>query len=155
MNPCRSWSGSGLRMRCQDERIGQNYSSRSGFFMPIKTRLRPYRLLMVTYDLTQTVSGDRRYKDADSSLEIHGMVFRPVKQLRLIITQSTSKAIKASLEQRIGRQSTIFIAPISSIPAWHISGIAKRREWRRFVQALTDNNIDVRYVSQDTDSATR
>lgn len=121
--------------------------------MATKMRPRPYRLLMVTFDLTQTTSGDRRYKDADNSLEIHGMVFRPVKQLRLVITQSTSKSIKSSLGQRIGRQATIFIAPISSIPAWHISGAAKRREWRRFVQALTDHNIDVRYVSQDADSA--
>lgn len=121
--------------------------------MAIKMKTRPYRLLMVTYDLTQTVPGDRRYKDADSSLGIHGIVFKPVKQLRLVITKSTSSAIKSSLEQRIGRQATIFIAPISSIPAWKISGIAKRREWKRFVQALADHNIDVRYVSQDADSA--
>jgi len=121
--------------------------------MTLKLRKpRPYRLLLVTFDLTNTVSGDARYREADAALSFHGSVFRPVKQLRLLISKSTSSRIRASIEQRIGRRTTIFVAPITSIPAWRIYGVQKRREWRRFVQALTDHGVAVRYVSDDPEN---
>jgi len=113
---------------------------------------RPYRLLLVTFDLTDTVSGDTRYREADAALSFHGPLFRPVKQLRLLISRSTSKRIRASVEQRTGRRATIFVAPITSIPAWRIYGVQKRREWRRFVQALTDHGVDVKYVSDESEN---
>lgn len=116
-------------------------------------RPRPYRLLLVTFDLTNTVPGDRRYREADAALAFHGDLFLPVKQLRLLITTSTSKRVKASVEQRIGRRATIFVAPITSIPAWRIYGVQKRREWRHFVQALRDRSVKVDYVSDDSDNS--
>lgn len=117
--------------------------------MAVLKKERPYRLLLVTFDLTDTVPGDARYKLADASIAFHGLVFRPVKQLRLLLTRSTSRAVKASLEQRLGRSITILVAPLKSIPAWRIHGIAKRREWRRFVHALAEHGIDVQYVTGD------
>ena len=112
-----------------------------------------YRLLLVTFDLTNTRPGDARYRDADNALAFHGPVYRPVKQLRLLITRSTSKRVKSSLEQRIGTRATIFVAPITSIPAWRIQGLQKRREWERFVRALSDHGVQVQYVTQDRESA--
>lgn len=119
----------------------------------IRLKVRPHRLLLVTFDLTGTMPGDKRYDQADAALSMHGPVFKPVKQQRLLITRSTSKRVKASLDQRIGKQTTIFIAPIASIPAWRIDGIAKRREWRAFVKALEDNDVVVSYLSDDAESA--
>lgn len=118
----------------------------------VKKKLRPYRLLLVTFDLTSTQPGDRRYRDADNALSLHGEVYRPVKQLRLLITRSPSGRIKQSPEQRLGRSVTIFLAPLDSIPAWRIHGIAKRREWERFVRSLASHGVAVRYVSEDRDS---
>ena len=118
----------------------------------VRKKLRPYRLLLVTFDLTHTQPGDRRYREADNALSLHGEVYRPVKQLRLLITRSTSSRIKQSLEQRLGRSVTIFVAPLDSIPAWRIHGTAKRREWERFVRSLASHGVAVRYVSEDGDS---
>ena len=115
-------------------------------------KLRPYRLLLVTFDLTDTIPGDPRYREADAALAFHGDLFRPVKQLRLLITRSTSRRVKASVEQRIGRRATIFVAPITSVPAWRIYGVQKRREWRHFVQALRDRGVEVDYVSENSDN---
>lgn len=120
--------------------------------MALLKKERPYRLLLVTFDLTETVPGDSRYHQADTAIGFHGLVFRPVKQLRLLLTRSTSRAVKASLEQRLGRSTTILVAPLRSIPAWRIYGGAKRREWRRFVQALADHGIDVQYVTDDAEN---
>lgn len=116
--------------------------------LPIR---RPYRLLMITFDLTSTIPGDPRYDDADRALKSHGLIFRPIKQLRLIITRSTSARIKASLDQQIGRSTSVFITPITSIPAWRIHGAAKRREWRDFNNALLDHGIIVRYASSNSE----
>ncbi len=112
---------------------------------------RAKRVLMVTYDLTDTEPGDERYRRADQSLALHGEVFRPVKQIRLVITSSTSRRIKASLEQQIGRDTTILIAPLTSVPAWRVHGAAKRREWRRFADAVDAAGVRVRYLSRDTE----
>jgi hypothetical protein len=120
--------------------------------MALLKKDRPYRLLLVTFDLTDTVPGDARYKQADAAIAFHGLVFRPVKQLRLLLTRATSRAVKASLEQRLGRSVTILVAPLKSIPAWRIYGVAKRREWRRFVQALAEHGIDVQYVTDDNEN---
>ena len=114
--------------------------------------IRPHRLLLVTFDLTGTVPGDPRYDQADAALALHGAVFRPVKQLRLLITRSTSRRVKASLDQRLGRQTTIFVSPITSIPAWRIVGVAKRREWRAFVRSLAEHHVAVDHVGSDGES---
>ena len=115
-------------------------------------KTRPFRLLLVTFDLTNTVPGDRRYREADAALTFHGVLFRPVKQIRLLITRSTSKRVKDSVEQRIGRRATILVVPLTSIPAWRIFGVQKRREWRHFVQALRDHEVEVNYLSDDSES---
>lgn len=116
-------------------------------------RPRDHRVLLVTFDLFETVPGDPRYNMADAALKFHGPVFRPVKQLRLLITRSSSNRVKASIEQRIGRQTTIMIAPIKSIPSWRIHGAAKRREWRHFIKALDTYNVQISHVTGDADSS--
>lgn len=108
-----------------------------------------YRVLLVTFDLTDTAPGDVRYRQADSALAMYGDVFRPIKQLRLVITRMTSQGLRASLEQRIGRDVSIFVTPIKSIPAWRIYGAAKRREWRRFVDAVAIHGIKIQYLARD------
>lgn len=119
--------------------------------MALEKNLAPYRLLMVTFDLTDTQPGDARYRQADASFKIHGDVFRPVKQVRLLLTRSKSKRIKDSLEQRLGRQVSILIIPIKSIPAWRIHGQEKRREWKRFADAVKAKGIDIRYLASDAE----
>ena len=83
-------------------------------------KVNSYRLLLVTFDLTQAVPGDIRYRNVDAALSLHGPIFRPIKQLRLLITQSSSRQIKASVLQRTGAATTILVAPLRSIPAWSI-----------------------------------
>jgi hypothetical protein len=106
---------------------------------------------MVSFDLTNTRPGDVRYRQADASLKMHGDVFRPVKQIRLLLTRSKSRLIKASLEQRLGRQVSIIIIPVKSIPAWRIYGQEKRREWKRFNDAVNAKRIDIRYLAGDAE----
>ncbi len=116
------------------------------------TIAKPFRLLLVTFDLFNTVPGDLRYNLADSALRFHGPVFCPVKQLRFLITKSSCKAVKASLEQRIGRQATTFVTPITSIPAWRIHSTKKQLEWRKLVKTVEKYDIQVRYLSDDTEN---
>jgi hypothetical protein len=116
--------------------------------MATKVKQRAYRLLMVTFDLTETTPGDPRYRQADAALRGHGDLFRPVKQTRLLLTQSTSQRVKASLDQRLGRQTSILIAPLKSLPAWRIFGSAKRREWRNFVDAAALRGVEVQYLTK-------
>lgn len=112
----------------------------------------PFRLLLATFDLFNTVPGDLRYNLADSALGFHGPVFCPVKQLRFLITKSSCKAVKASLEQRIGRQATTFVTPITSIPAWRIHSAKKQMEWRRFVKMVEKYDVPIRYLSDYTEN---
>jgi len=116
--------------------------------MAIKAKQRAYRLLMVTFDLTDTTPGDSRYRQADAALESHGDLFRPVKQTRFLLTRSTSQRVKASLDQRLGRQTSLLIAPLKSLPAWRIYGSAKRREWRQFVDAAALRGVEVQYLTK-------
>lgn len=108
-----------------------------------RLRPRPYRLLLVTFDLVDTGPDDARYSEADQTLAVHGEVFNPFKELRLLITRSSSKNIKADLEQRIGRDASILVAPLRMIPAWRIHGAEKRQEWRRFVRAVESHEIEI------------
>lgn len=61
--------------------------------------------------------GDARYAADDAALGGHGELFRPVKQLCLLITRSTSRRVKDSLDQGLGRRTTGFVTPITSVPA--------------------------------------
>lgn len=118
----------------------------------IRTRLRPpARLFLVTFDLTSTVPGDARYRAADSALEGQGEVFRPVKQVRLVITRSSPARLKASVVQRVGRAASILIVPITAMSAWHIYGRGKPRAWREFVAAVEAADIAVEGLSADID----
>lgn len=118
----------------------------------IKTRPLPKRkLFLVSFDLTSTVPGDARYRAADGSLQLLGQVFRPVKQVRLVITRASARHLKASLVQQIGRAATILILPIDAVSAWHIFGPGKRRAWHEFVAALDAANIDVDGLTADID----
>lgn len=38
-------------------------------------KTRRYRLLLVPFDLTHTVPGDQRYREADAALAFHGNLF--------------------------------------------------------------------------------
>jgi hypothetical protein len=107
---------------------------------------------MATFDLYGTVPGDPRYDQADAALRFHGQMFRPVKQLRFVITRSTCKAVKASIEQRLGRQATVLVVPLKSIPAWKIFSAKKQREWRRFIRALQENGVEILYVTRDVEN---
>lgn len=111
-----------------------------------------YRVLLVTFDLTRTVAGDRRYTEADQTLELYGQLFKPVKQLRLLTTH-TSRRIKAALEQRIGRSASILIVPLTSVPAWRIHGHQKILEWRRFVRAVESRGIAINGLSSNAENA--
>jgi hypothetical protein len=106
---------------------------------------------MVTFDLYGTVPGDPRYDQADAALSCHGPVFRPVKQLRLLITEATCKAVKASIKQRIGHNATILVVPIRSIPARRIFSPAKQREWRKFIGSLVENDVQIHFVSREVE----
>ena len=115
--------------------------------------IRPHRLLLVTFDLTGTTPGDRRYAQAEAALAAHGPVFRPVKQLRFVVTRSTSRRVKASLDQRLGRSTTILVTPIKSIPAWRIVGVEQRRQWRALVRALEEHGVEVDYLRPDLEGS--
>ena len=69
----------------------------------------PLRVLLVTFDLTHTVPGDRRYKVADNAMRTHGPIFRPIKQTRFLITASHPSAVLASLRQQLGSVSIMIL----------------------------------------------
>jgi len=117
----------------------------------IRIRPRPFRLRLVTFDLTNTRPGDGRYRTADEALAFHGHVFRPIKQVRLVLTRAREEAIKASLQQRIGRGESVLVLPLTAIPSWRISR-GKQREWRRFVEAVEARGLSIAGLSSSVES---
>lgn len=59
---------------------------------------------------------------------------------------------QASRDQRLGRQTTIFVSPIDSIPARRIISVAERREWRAFVRSLEEHHVAVDHVGSEGES---
>lgn len=115
---------------------------------PLKPKPLRTRLLMVTFDLTDTVPGDARYAAADAALSAFGPVFRPLRQLRLLVTDASSARVRASLEQRVGRDVSILIAPITRVTAWRIFGPTKQKEWTAFVAGLAASGVTISGVSK-------
>ncbi|MBA8903098.1 hypothetical protein FHW17_004010 [Phyllobacterium sp. P30BS-XVII] len=89
-----------------------------------------WRVLLVTFDLTNTGPGDPRYKAADDALAFHGEVFSPVKQLRLVLTQANSTRLRSSLEQHLGRNISLMIIEVRNVRQIHIASRTKRLECR-------------------------
>ncbi|MGR9215061.1 hypothetical protein ACU8KG_28330 (plasmid) [Rhizobium leguminosarum] len=97
---------------------------------------RRWRVLLVTFDLTNTRPGDPRYKAADDALAFHGEVFSPVKQLRLVLTQANNARIRSSFEQQLGRNISLMIIEVRNVRQIHIANRVKRLDWQRFEWAL-------------------
>lgn len=102
-----------------------------------------WKVLLVTYDLTNTVPGDPRYKEADDALAMQGDLFRPIKQIRLLLTQKSSLQVRNSLEQRIGLNTSMLIIEMRNVRQLRIANRAKRAEWERFEAALEAVGLDI------------
>jgi len=100
-------------------------------------------LLLVTFDLTRTIPGDSRYAQVDATLQFNGTLFRPLKQNRLLLTSRDPQQIMSAIEQRIGRQSGILIVPVTSVSAWRIHEVHRRKEWDRLVTAIRRSGIKI------------
>ena len=100
-----------------------------------------WRVLLVTFDLTGTRPGDARYRAADDAMSSHGTVFKPVKQLRFLLTDRPSILIKNSIEQRTGK-ITIMISPFTRVFQLRVQGAEKRREMARFLAAVREVGLD-------------
>ncbi len=100
-----------------------------------------WRVLLVTFDLTGTSPGDRRYRDADDAMSLHGTLFKPVKQIRFLLTNRPSSLIRGSIEQRTGK-ITIMISPFTRAYQLSVRGVAKRREMARFLAAVQATGLD-------------
>jgi hypothetical protein len=90
---------------------------------------------MVTFDLPNPIPGDRRYGDIDRYLGSVGIVMKPLKQTRLVITSMSADMILLGIRARIGihggvaairvsRRSRIFVAD-------PVTRLAVRRAIRR------------------------
>lgn len=121
--------------------------------MTVHVRRRPVRLLLTTFDLTDTRPGDSRYRAADETLAMYGQLFKPIKQVRLLISRRSPEVIKLALQQRIGREASVMITPITALPAWRIHGRAKQQEWRRFVAAMQAAGVHVTGLADTVESA--
>jgi hypothetical protein len=113
-----------------------------------------YKLLLVTFDLTQTEPGDVRYNLADQALRFiaGGRLFNPIKQLRFVITDAKPHRIKSALEQRIGRQSSVLIMEVKDISEWKIHGLNKQNQWAKLNRAIEKYDIKVSGLFDDDDS---
>lgn len=106
-----------------------------------KNSLQRWRVLLITFDLTQTKPGDRRYRDADDAMSNYGTLFRPVKQVRFLLTRQSSQTIRNSIEQHTGR-ITLMIAPFTRAFQLSVRGKRKREEMDRFLAAARDVGLD-------------
>lgn len=88
----------------------------------------------------------------EDSLKLHGDVFNPIKQVRLVITTASAAQLEASIMQRAGRAAAVLILPVTAVDAWHIYGRGKARMWRAFVAALDAAGIGVDGLTSDLDS---
>lgn len=109
------------------------------------------RLLLIAFDLTETKPGDARYRAADNKLSEFGVFFRPVKQIRLLLSDASENRIKDSLLQQIGGGETILIVRVTNIPAWRITR-AKQPEWRLFVAAVEDAGLAITNLTRAVQS---
>jgi hypothetical protein len=81
------------------------------------------RVLLVIFDLSNTAPGDPRYSQADDALKTHGQLFRPIKQLRLLVTTRPSRIVKASLDQRLGSNISLMISVLRDVAQIRIARI--------------------------------
>ena len=102
-----------------------------------------WRVLLVTFDLTGTRPGDPRYRAADDAMSAHGTLFKPIKQIRFLLTNRSSKLIRGSIEQRTGKV-TIMITPLTRTYQLSVRGNIKRREMAHFLAAARAVGLDTR-----------
>ncbi|WP_041373528.1 hypothetical protein [Phenylobacterium zucineum] len=109
------------------------------------------RLLLVAFDLTETTPGDDRYRVADRTLSEFGELFRPVKQIRLLLSDRPADQIRNSLLQKIGGGETVLIARVNNIPAWRITR-ARQAQWRAFVDAVDAAGVPITNLTRSVQS---
>jgi hypothetical protein len=103
----------------------------------------PYKVLQVTFDLWGTKPGDARYRMADDALQMHGQLFKPIKQVRFLITKKSSALILRSLDQQIGKRTSIFITELRNIRQIRLGNSSKQEEWDLFEEALAEAGISL------------
>lgn len=84
--------------------------------MDTQKNKKPYRILTVFFDLYETTLGNRPYNQVNSALSLYGTTFRSVKQIRLVITQSSCKIIQNSIAQKLSHKATVLVAFLKNIP---------------------------------------
>jgi hypothetical protein len=73
----------------------------------------PIRLFLITFDIPGARPGDRRYGDVDRYLARIGAVHKPLKQVRLIVTDAPPPAMTRAIRWRIGMRGNISVLRIA------------------------------------------
>lgn len=68
----------------------------------IQSRPRKPRLFLITFDVPGARGGDRRYHRVDRYLQSIGTMYKPAKQVRLLVSDSPPGVIEAGVRRRIG-----------------------------------------------------
>jgi hypothetical protein len=71
------------------------------------------RLFLVTFDIPGARGGDRRYHRVDRYLESVAVVYKPAKQIRLIVTDAPPWAIDRAIRRRIGAGGGVMVLRIA------------------------------------------
>ena len=70
------------------------------------------RLFLITFDIPGARPGDKRYGDVDRGLRRLGALYKPLKQVRLLVSDK--------LPHRIGRRVRHYIGPVGSVTVLRI-----------------------------------
>lgn len=75
----------------------------------------PRRLYLVTFDIPAARGGDPRYGAVDRYLGRIGSLYRPAKQVRMVVTHAPPGAIERGVRHRIGAGGGVMVLRVGAL----------------------------------------
>jgi hypothetical protein len=92
------------------------------------------RLFLITFDVPGASGGDRRYRRVDRYLQIIGSMYKPAKQVRLVVTDAPPSAIEAGVRHRIGSGGGVMVLRVGAFSSVDIPDPGIRRRVRSLIR---------------------
>lgn len=92
------------------------------------------RLFLITFDLPGARPGDRRYGDIDRALGRMGDLHKPVKQVRLVVTDALPQRISRRIRHHMGPAGNVTVLRIGRLSAVDITDPVLRRAIRSLIR---------------------
>ena len=94
----------------------------------------PPRLFLVTFDVPGARGGDPRYHRVDRYLQSIGAMYKPAKQVRLIVTDAPPGVIEGGIRHRIGAGGGVMVLRVGAFSSVDLPDPGARRRVRSLIR---------------------